>query len=62
MKIELVKETKLDGAVLFFTEIDGSYVSDSLSRDYDKAYGFYQTLVKYNGDKSNKEVIKSTEL
>jgi hypothetical protein len=62
MKIELVKETKLDGVVLYFTELDGSYVSDSLSHNYDKAYDFYQTLVKNNGNKVIKEVIESTEL
>jgi hypothetical protein len=62
MKIEFVKETKLNGVILYSTELDGQYVSDSASQDYDKAHTFYKRLVENNGEKVHKEIIESTEI
>jgi hypothetical protein len=62
MKIEFVKETKLNGVILYSTELDGQYVSDSASQDYDKAHTFYQMLVENKGQKVYKEIMESTEI
>jgi hypothetical protein len=62
MKIEFVKETKLNGEILYSTELDGQYVSDSANQDYDKAHKFYQMLVENNGEKVHKEIMESTEI
>lgn len=62
MKIEFVKETKLNGRVLYSTEIDGDYVTDSAHHDYDKAHEFYLQVVINCGNKISKEIIKTTEL
>jgi hypothetical protein len=62
MKIEFVKEQKLDGTITYYSQIDGFYVSDSLSFDEDKAYERYKRLVEANGEKKVIEVIESIEL
>lgn len=53
MKIELKKETKPDGTIRYFTEIDGSYVDGSLMLTEDKAKQVFDFI------KSNKGIIKS---
>lgn len=53
MKIELKKETKPDGTVRWFTEIDGSYVDGSLMLTEQKAIEVFEFI------KSNKGIIKS---
>jgi hypothetical protein len=65
MKIEFIKEQKLDGTITYYSKIDDSYVSDSLSLDKDKAYERYKKLVESKGDKKSiieVEVIESIKL
>ena len=62
MKIELVKETKINGKVVYSTEIDGVYKSESACSDYDMAKKIYQQIVETNGGNIIKEIIESTEL
>lgn len=62
MKIEFVKEQKLDGTLMYYTQIDGHYFSDSLSFDEEKAYERYKLIVKSKGNKELlKEVLESNE-
>lgn len=63
MKIELVKETKLDSSILYSIEIDGRYVSNTATSDYDRVCGFYDMLIQSNVSSiESKEIVKSTEL
>ena len=62
MKIEFVKETKIDGKVLYFTHVDGSYISDSLSYDIDKAKLIYDNIIENKGKINFKEVLESVEI
>jgi hypothetical protein len=62
MKIEFVKETKIDGKVIYFTQVDGNYTSDSLSYDIDKAKKVYDNIVKNKGKIDFKEVLESIEV
>ena len=62
MKIEFVKETKIDGKVIYFTQVDGNYTSDSLSYDINKAKKIYDNIVENKGKIDFKEVLKSIEV
>ena len=63
MKIELVKEIKIDNNILYSIEIDGRYVTNTATSDYDRACGFYDMLIQSNGNSiESKEILKSTEL
>jgi hypothetical protein len=62
MKVELIKETKIDDKVIYFTQVDGSYVSDSLSSDIDKAKLIYNNIIENKGKINFKEVLESVEI
>lgn len=62
MKIELIKETKIDGKVIYFTQVDGNYVSDSLSYDIDKAKLIYNNIIENKGKINFKEVLESVKI
>jgi hypothetical protein len=62
MKIELIKETKIDGKVIYFIQVDDSYVSDSLSYDIDKAKLIYNNIIENKGKINFKEVLESVEI
>ena len=62
MKIEFVKETKIDGDVFYFTQINGSFVDKSLSYDFDKAKVLYNNIIKNKGKINFKEVLESVEI
>jgi hypothetical protein len=65
MKIELIKETKVNGDVFYYTMIDGLYVSDSMKYGSDNekvAREFYNNIVENKGElKPIKEVLESVE-
>jgi hypothetical protein len=44
MKLEFIKETRVDGSVIYFTEKNGSYVSNSLSHDEEKGKEFFENI------------------
>ena len=62
MKVELIKETKIDGKVIYFTQVDSNYVSDSLSYDIDKAKLIYNNIIENKGKIDFKEVLESVEI
>jgi len=62
MKIEFVKETKIDGDAFYFTQIDGSFVDKSLSYTFDKAKALYDNIVQNKGKINFKEVLESVEI
>ena len=62
MKIEFVKETKIDGKVMYFTQVNGNYISDSLSYDIDKAKLIYNNIIENKGKINFKEVLESVEI
>jgi hypothetical protein len=62
MKIEFVKEIKIDGKILYFTQVNGSYVSDSLSYDIDKAKLIYNNIIENKGKIDFTEVLESVEI
>jgi hypothetical protein len=49
MKIEFIKETKFDGADLYFTNVNGYYLAGSLSVKKEEAYKRYLIATKNNG-------------
>ena len=62
MKIEFVKETKIDGDAFYFTQIDGSFVDKSLSFDEGKAKIIFDNIVQNKGKINFKEVLESVEI
>ena len=62
MKIEFIKETKIDGKVFYFTNVDGTFLNGSLSYDKEKAYHMYQNIVKNKGKYIATEVLESAEI
>lgn len=62
MKIEFAKETKVDGGEMFYTIVDGSYVSNSLSHKIENAKTIYDNIVKNKGKINFIEILESIEL
>jgi len=62
MKIELIKETKPFDKVIYFTEVDGSFLENSLELDESKARANYEFAKAHGGKMFVKEVIKSEEV
>ena len=61
MKIELIKEASHDG-IWYSILADGIYVSNTYTRELEKAEFFYKSLIESKGIPIFKEVLKSTEL
>jgi hypothetical protein len=61
MRIELVRENLADGSTRYSVEIDGTYVSGSVTRDEDEARAIYAKCVQFRG-MPTREVIESTEV
>ena len=62
MKIEFIKETKVNGEAFYFTKVHGRFVDGSLSYDYDKAKIIYDNIVNNKGKIDFTEVIESIEI
>ena len=62
MKIELIKETKANDEVMYYTNVDGHFVDKSLSFNYDKAKQIFDNIVKNNGEYNTKETIESVTI
>lgn len=60
MKIEFVKETKIDGGVMYYTHVDGSYISNSLAHDEEKAKNIYNVIVENKGIYKNVKILDTT--
>lgn len=60
-KFEFLKETKMDGTHLWYTKVDGSYVSNSLSHTQDEAYEKF-TILSTGGSLENVQEILETKI
>ena len=60
MKIELVKETLIDGTVRYSVEMDGIYVSGSITYDESEARAIYARTLKFKTP--TREVMESREV
>ena len=61
MKIELIKRTDKFGDTIWQTQIDGEYVSGSLSLEFDQAKEKYNALKRTKGEEK-KETIESVTI
>jgi hypothetical protein len=57
MQIDFIKQTDHRGATAYFTQVDGSYISDSLSLDEAKAKSLFE-LIKENGPNALKTKLE----
>ena len=62
MKIEFIKETKIDGKEFYFTRVNGKFVDGSLSFKQDEAKTIYNNIVKNKGKINFEEIIESVEV
>jgi hypothetical protein len=63
MKIEFIKETKLDGCVMYYTKVNDSYVSNSLSTKESEARELFELIKKdHTALEAKKVVLESFEL
>ena len=62
MKIEFIKETKVDGRTFYFTRVDNRFIDGSLSFKQEEAKTIYDNIVKNNGKINLEEVIESVEV
>jgi len=62
MKIEFIKESKANGDVFYFTNVDGRFVDQSLSYKKEQAYAVYQNVVANKGKYNSTEVLESVEI
>lgn len=58
MKIDFVKEEKLNGDTYWYTMLDGRYVDNSINSDMNKAYDLYNK-VKDNGGLTITTILES---
>ena len=61
MKVDFVKETKNDGGVMYYTNIDGVYANNSLSHDSVKAIEIYESIISGKA-KSETTIIRTTNI
>jgi hypothetical protein len=62
MKIEFIKESKANGDVFYFTNVNGSFADKSLSYDKEQAYAVYQNIVANKGKYITTEVLEAVEI
>lgn len=62
MKIELIKETKWNGDVIYSVEVDGKYVSNSIALNEENAQKIFNHISENGGIDPKKEVIKETTI
>ncbi len=59
VKFEFVKETKVDGDVIYYTTKNGSYISESMSLDENKGRKLYNVIVERGDSKPIVEVLET---
>lgn len=59
MKVDFVKEIMNDGAIIYYTNIDGVYADRSLSYDSEKAIEMYENIISGKA-KSETIIIRTT--
>ncbi|MGI9137648.1 MAG: hypothetical protein ACR2IM_01275 [Sediminibacterium sp.] len=61
MKLELVKETKPNGSILYSIQKDGLYVSNTATSDLQQAETFFNNIVNGSATETTVEIIKTIE-
>ena len=61
MKIEFIKEERIDGKVLYFTKVDNNLVEGSLEFEEDKAREKYNRIVERKSGKPIETILNSIE-
>ena len=63
MKIEFVKETKMDGELVYYTKVDDRYTSNSLSYKENEARELFERIKKDGPNTLNSklEIVESFE-
>jgi hypothetical protein len=62
MKLELVKETKPNGTIVYSIEKDGHYVSHTATENLEQAEGFFKSIIGGGNTETIKEIIKTIEV
>jgi hypothetical protein len=62
MKIEFIREIKIDGKIFYFTRVDSKFVDGSLSFEHDTAKKIYDNIIKNKGKINLEEVLESVEI
>ena len=62
MKLELVKETKPNGTIVYSIEKDGRYVTNTASENFEQVEGFFKTIIGGGITETIKETIKTIQL
>ena len=62
MKIEFIQESKANGDVIYFTNVNGNFASNSLSYNKEQAYAVYQNIVANKGKYVLIEVLEAVEI
>ena len=62
MKIEFIKETKVNGESFYYTKVDDRFVDSSLSFKQEDAKVMYDNIVKNKGKMNFEEVLESVEV
>ena len=62
MKIEFIRESKLNGDIVYSTNVDGRYITGSLSHDKEQAYAAYQRVIANKGKYALTQVLESIEI
>ena len=62
MKIEFVKETKVNGESFYFTRVNDRFIDGSLSFDIDKSKTIFDNVVKNKGKIDFTEVLDTVEI
>ena len=61
MKLELVKETKPNGTILYSIEKDGQYVSHTATENLEQAEEFFKAIIGGGVTETIKETLKTIE-
>ncbi len=62
MKIEFIQESKANGDVFYFTNVNGNFADKSLSYNKEQAYAIYQNIVANKGKYVTIEVLEAVEI
>lgn len=59
-KVEFIKETSINGQSVYYTELDGMYINNTSSLNYEEARQKYLAVTK--GKTQEKQVLETTEV
>jgi hypothetical protein len=59
-KVEFIKETSINGQSVYYTELDGMYINNTSSLNYEEARQKYLAVTQ--GKTQEKQVLETTEV